>query len=94
MQCVVADFGSGSTKVHLCTVVLVPEAPSVRTQVGFAGEDAPHNVFPSVMAKSRGGDNKGEQYFGSDVHKAVRASEFHHLRAIFDRATFAVQTGQ
>merc|ERR1712195_196024 len=54
MQCVVADFGSGSTKV------------------GFAGEDAPHNVFPSVMAKSRAGDNKGAQFFGSDVHKQFK----------------------
>ena len=94
MQCVVADFGSGSTKVQLRTVVLVSESPFVRTQVGFAGEDAPHNVFPSVMAKSRAGDNKGAQFFGSDVHKQVRALEFHHSRAIFDRATFAVQTGQ
>jgi len=52
MRCVVADFGSGSTKI------------------GFAGEDAPHNVFSSVMAKSRGADK--QQYFGSDVHKAFK----------------------
>eukprot|EP00656_Telonema_subtile_P058431 TRINITY_DN9896_c0_g1_i1.p1 TRINITY_DN9896_c0_g1~~TRINITY_DN9896_c0_g1_i1.p1 ORF type:complete len:332 (+),score=62.74 TRINITY_DN9896_c0_g1_i1:216-1211(+) len=57
------------TEMGMQCVVL--DMGSGSTKVGFAGEDAPHNVFPSVMAKSRGSDKS--QYVGHDVHKAFKA---------------------
>jgi len=38
------------------------------TKVGFAGEDAPRSVFPSVTARSRGADKK--LYVGHNVYRA------------------------
>jgi len=77
-------FGRGAmADIGMQCVVL--DMGSGSTKVGFAGEDAPHNVFPSVLAKSRGSDKA--QYVGHEVHKAFKADTKLPMRYPVERGT-------
>merc|ERR1711934_1303883 len=79
-----AAFGRGAmADIGMQCVVL--DMGSGSTKVGFAGEDAPHNVFPSVLAKSRGSDEA--QYVGHEVHKAFKADTKLPMRYPVERGT-------
>ena len=76
MKCVVLDAGSGTTKAsaptRLSQFVHYRSALALTTlskKVGYAGEDAPRCVFPSVTARSRGQDKT--LYVGNQVFNAV-----------------------
>ena len=69
MKCVVMDCGSGTTKVTTYHVLCVHTKRCLGEQIGYAGEDAPRSVFPSITARSRGQDKT--LYVGHQVMAAV-----------------------